>query len=301
MGPTASGKTNLAVALAEQAPFSIISVDSAMVYRGMDIGTAKPSITLRARIPHRLIDICDPNESYSAERFRQDALAAIESVLSEGKIPLLVGGTMLYFRALQYGLSPLPAADPVIRAQLTQRHQQAGLSYLYQQLKTVDPAAAERIHANDPQRIMRALEVYLKTGQTWSALCATGDKPNLPYRVLSLALAPLDRSLLHKHIALRFQHMLDEGFVEEVCTLQQRGDLSSDTPAMRAVGYRQIWDYLAGHSDYATMVTNGITATRQLAKRQMTWLRALPDTIWFDSGAENLVESTLKQIKISNP
>jgi tRNA dimethylallyltransferase len=273
MGPTATGKTELAIQLCRELPCDIISVDSVMVYRGLDIGSAKPDAETLKAAPHRLIDICDPSEAFSAAQFRQRALAEIEDSLARGRIPLLVGGTMLYFRALLQGLSPLPSADPGIRAQLEAEAERHGWAHLHARLAAVDPAAAARIHANDPQRIQRALEVFELTGEPLSAWFGREVDNALPCRVLKVVLTAADRAVLHQRIAQRFHAMLEQRLVEEVEGLYQRGDLHANLPALRAVGYRQVWGYLAGEWDYDAMVEKGIVATRQLAKRQMTWLR----------------------------
>ncbi len=297
MGPTASGKTDVAVRLVEKLPCEIVSVDSALVYRGMDIGTAKPDAELLARAPHRLIDVCDPAEPYSAARFRQDALHEIDEIHAAGRIPLLVGGTMLYFRALEQGLSELPAADPVIRAHLDEQLMREGSEALHAELAKVDPVSAARIHHNDPQRIQRALEIFLATGSPMSELWEAQRVESFPFHLLKIALAPLERSILHERIALRFKGMLEQGLVEEVRRFFQRGDLSLDLPAMRAVGYRQVWAYLAGEYDYATMVQKGIVATRQLAKRQLTWLRSDAEVHWLDAQEEKMFEKLLNLIE----
>jgi tRNA dimethylallyltransferase len=274
MGPTAAGKTELALNLVERFPFDIISVDSAMVYRSMNIGTAKPDSDILRRAPHRLIDICDPAASYSAARFREDALKEIAAIHAAGRIPLLVGGTMLYFRALQHGLAALPEADAAIRRQLQQRLETEGLASLYGELQRVDSLASQRIHANDPQRILRALEVFMVAGEPMSSIVARSQGDAMPFRVLKLALVPGDRKILQNRIGERFNKMLDAGFVNEVLTLRQRDDLNLNMSSMRTVGYRQIWQYLDGSINYEAMVERGIVATRQLAKRQLTWLRA---------------------------
>lgn len=292
MGPTASGKTDLAVELVERLPCDIVSVDSAMVYRGMDIGTAKPDAAVLTRAPHRLIDILDPAESYSAARFRVDALREMAAITAAGRIPLLVGGTGLYFRALRRGLSDLPAADPVVRARLEAEAARWGWETLHQRLQRVDPRAAARIHPNDPQRLQRALEVYELTGRPLSEL-QQGGSDALPYRVLALVLAP-ERELLHRRIQERFHRMLEQGLIGEVEGLFRRGDLGPDKPSIRCVGYRQVWSYLAGEVDYPTMVRQGITATRQLAKRQFTWLRSEPDAHRLDSLDTHLLDKVLK-------
>ncbi|MEN8206741.1 MAG: tRNA (adenosine(37)-N6)-dimethylallyltransferase MiaA [Pseudomonadota bacterium] len=277
MGPTASGKTSLAVELVKRYPMEIISVDSALVYRGMDIGTAKPAADVLAIAPHRLIDIRDPSEPYSAADFRADALLAMAEITARGRVPLLVGGTFLYFRALQYGLSAMPAADPVVRARLEAAAKRDGWKALHERLAAVDPESAAKIHATDPQRIQRALEVYELSGQPMSAFHAQQLASDLPYRVLKLALIPGDRQLLHDRIADRFQQMLADGLLDEVKKLFDRSELSAELPAMRAVGYRQLWRYLSGQLEYEAMVEQAIIATRQYAKRQLTWLRGEPD------------------------
>ncbi len=273
MGPTASGKTGVAVELVRRLPLEIISVDSALVYRGMDIGTAKPEPAVLENAPHRLIDIRDPAEAYSAAEFRADALAAMAEITAAGRIPLLVGGTFLYFRALEQGLSKMPAAVPEIRARLEAEARREGLEALHARLARVDPVSAERIHVTDPQRILRALEVYQQTGEPMSALHARGRSAALPYRLLKLALLPQDRALLHARIAARFDSMLAAGLIEEVRCLFQRGDLSPELPALRAVGYRQVWTYLAGEISREELPERAIVATRQYARRQLTWLR----------------------------
>ena len=285
MGPTASGKTDLAIALRARLPVELVSVDSAMVYRGMDIGTAKPGAEELALAPHRLIDICDPAESYSAARFRDDALREMSEITAMGRIPLLVGGTMLYFRALQYGLSDLPAADPAIRARLDQELQTHGLRSLHQRLAQVDPAAARRIHHNDPQRTLRALEVWEASGRPLSELQAAAGLA-MPYRVLKLVRAPASREVLHQRINRRFLAMLENGLVEEVERLVARGDLHPDMPAMRSVGYRQVWAWLRGEFTREELVERGQAATRQLAKRQMTWLRSERSLHWLDEAGD---------------
>ena len=274
MGPTASGKTGLAVELAKRFPFEIISVDSALVYRGMDIGTAKPGPEVLAQTPHRLIDIRDPSKPYSAADFREDALLEMADITAQGRIPLLVGGTFLYFRALEQGLSDMPAADPEVRARLEAEAQQDGWEQLHARLAQIDPVSAARIHATDPQRIQRALEVYEISGQPMSAFHARQPENDLPYRVLKLALIPEDRALLHDRIQHRFEEMLAAGLIDEVERLFNRGDLTAELPAVRAVGYRQAWAFLAGESGYDEMVEQAIVATRQYAKRQLTWLRS---------------------------
>ncbi|MFC3033144.1 tRNA (adenosine(37)-N6)-dimethylallyltransferase MiaA [Pseudoalteromonas fenneropenaei] len=288
MGPTAAGKTDLAIALCQHLNTEVISVDSALVYRGMDIGTAKPNAAEQALAPHHLIDILDPSESYSVADFRRDAVAQIERLHALGKIPILVGGTMMYFKALIDGLSPLPEADAIIRAGLESEAQAKGWPAMHQLLQQVDPEAASKISENDSQRINRALEVYRLTGKAMSELQQVKEAP-LPYTFHQFAIAPADRAVLHERIALRYKKMLEEGFENEVSALYQRQDLHPDLPSIRCVGYRQMWDYLAGRCDYDEMVFKGIAATRQLAKRQLTWLRSWPEVTWLDSGdQENL-------------
>jgi tRNA dimethylallyltransferase len=297
MGPTAAGKTDLAVTLVEQLPMDIISVDSVMVYRGMDIGSAKPDSATLARAPHRLIDIRDPAEAYSAAQFREDALREMAEISGEGRIPLLVGGTMLYFRALLSGLSSLPSADAEIRTRLEAEAAVEGWASLHRRLADVDAAAAARIHPNDPQRIQRALEVYELTGVPLSDLQQQQQVVQpLPYRIIKLAVAPAERSILHQRIAQRFEQMLREGLVEEVESLRQRGDLHLDLPALRAVGYRQVWEFLDGDIGYTEMVERGIIATRQLAKRQFTWLRSEPALTLLDSLDGRLRDKALKYL-----
>lgn len=298
MGPTASGKTDIAIALSQIIPCSIISVDSALIYRDMNIGTAKPDAKILAQFPHRLINICDPSESYSAARFVKDAVHEIKNIHAEDKIPLLVGGTMLYFRALQQGLSPLPAANVEIRQKILTEAEQLGWPALHKKLQEIDPQSALRIHQNDPQRLQRALEIYEITGQAPSALYALENENNLNYRLLNIIVAPSDRTILHQRIAIRFQHMLEQGFIDEVAALRSRGDLNINMPSMRAVGYRQVWEYLEGQLNYAEMVERGIIATRQLAKRQLTWLRSWKNAEWFDSLDDVVVEKIFNCIKL---
>ena len=273
MGPTATGKTDLAIQLCEALPCDIISVDSVMVYRGMDIGSAKPDAATLAKAPHRLINICDPAEAFSASQFRERAIHEINQILAQGRIPLLVGGTMLYYRILEHGLSPLPSAAPELRAQMEAEAEKHGWAHLHARLAEIDPEAAVRIHMNDPQRIQRALEVYELTGKSMSAWFECDIDNSLPVRPVKVLLTPANRADLHQRIEQRFHSMLEQGFLKEVEKLYQRGDLQADLPSMRAVGYRQVWAYLEGQWDYDTMVEKGIVATRQFAKRQMTWLR----------------------------
>ncbi|WP_105902314.1 tRNA (adenosine(37)-N6)-dimethylallyltransferase MiaA [Vibrio gangliei] len=282
MGPTASGKTDLAIRLRQHYPVEIISVDSALIYKGMDIGTAKPDAEEQALAPHRLIDILDPSESYSAADFRRDALQQMEEIVAAGKIPLLVGGTMLYYKALLEGLSPLPAADPEIRQKIEKEAQQKGWEVLHQELAGIDPVSAERIHPNDPQRLSRALEVFRISGKTLTELTEQKGEP-LPYEVKQFAIMPKERSELHRRIELRFEKMIAAGFEQEVINLRNRGDLHLDLPSIRCVGYRQMWEYLDGNGTLEDAVFRGVCATRQLAKRQITWLRSWNDLTWLDS------------------
>lgn len=286
MGPTASGKTALAIALKQHLHNAeLISVDSALVYRGMDIGTAKPSAAELAAAPHFLLDMLDPAQSYSAADFRADALTLIADIQRRGNIPVLVGGTMLYFKALLQGISALPAADEHIRQQLEAQAAKLGWAAMHQQLALVDPQAAARIHPNDPQRINRALEVYRLTGKSLTELTAEKPEP-FPYKIHQFAIAPTERAVLHQRIEQRFMQMLEQGFEQEVRQLFQREDLHENLPAIRCVGYRQMWQYLAGQITHEEMVSQGIAATRQLAKRQLTWLRSWPDLHWLKSEAD---------------
>lgn len=297
MGPTASGKTALAVELAKRFPLEIISVDSALVYRGMNVGTAKPDSELLRRAPHRLIDIRDPAEGYSAAEFRDDALAEMADITAQGRIPLLAGGTFLYFRALQSGLSEMPAADPEVRARLEAEAQQCGWEKMHARLAVIDPQAASRIHANDPQRIQRALEVYAVSGRPISDFHEQKQPDVLPYRVLKLGLIPQDRALLHVQIEQRFQQMLADGLVDEVRALFSRGELSAELPAMRAVGYRQVWAFLAGERGYDEMAEQAIVATRQYAKRQLTWLRSEPGLECFPCAGQQTTEQVVQRLE----
>ena len=306
MGPTASGKTEVAAELRERFPFEIISVDSALVYRGMDIGTAKPDAGLLARAPHRLLDIRDPAEPYSAAEFREDALGEMADITRQGRIPLLAGGTLLYFRALERGLSEMPQADPEVRARLEREAEAVGWAALHARLAAVDPQAGARIHANDPQRIQRALEVYELTGQPISAFHDSGRTADFPYEAIKLVLAPADRELMQSRIEARFRRMLEAGFIDEVRALCQRGDLDTGLPAMRAVGYRQVRAYLDGQIDHEEMVRRAVIATRQYAKRQLTWLRSETGATWFDaenptvsSEIRRFLQARLKLSKIS--
>jgi len=295
MGPTASGKTALACALAERLPLELVSVDSALVYRGMDIGTAKPDAATLARHPHRLIDTREPTQNYSAGDFLDDALPALHEIAARGRMPLLVGGTGLYFRALQYGLSDLPRGDPALRAALDEEARRLGLPALHARLAQLDPAAAARIRASDPQRLLRALEVIALSGRPLSQL-QQGRGARLPYRLLKLALLPAERASLHARIAARFDAMLEAGFLDEVRRLRARGDLHPELSSMRAVGYRQAWEHLDGASDAATFRERAIFATRQLAKRQVTWLRAERDAIVLDPDGRALLQAAAARL-----
>lgn len=302
MGPTASGKTAAALEIARRLPCEIISVDSALVYRGMDIGTAKPNAEERAAAPHHLIDILDPAESYSAAQFRADALRLIADIASRGKLPLLVGGTMLYFKALQEGLDVLPPADAAIRARLDAEAAAAGVPALHARLAALDPITAARLKPNDAQRIQRALEIHELSGRPMSALLAQAPKTELPFALLPIALEPSDRSVLHARIAARFDAMLGHaggGLIAEVAALRARGDLHPELPSMRCVGYRQAWAYLDGEFDKAALREKGIAATRQLAKRQLTWLRAMPQRIVVDCLDSHAARQVFEHIRMA--
>jgi tRNA dimethylallyltransferase len=281
-GPTGAGKSEWAERFAQAAPVEIVSVDSALVYRGLDIGSAKPSRELRQRIPHHLIDVCEPTENYSAGRFVADATQVIEQIQARGRVPLLVGGTMLYLRALLHGLAPLPEASPEVRSQIDERAAREGWSALHAELARLDPEAAGRINSGDSQRIQRALEVCYVTGQPISQLQRDTVRPLARYRVRAWALAPADRVVLHRRLELRFHRMMAAGFLDEVRLLRQRGDLTTSNSSMRAVGYRQLWAHLEGEYDLAEATQRGISATRQLAKRQLTWMRSEPLWEWLD-------------------
>ncbi|CCJ86297.1 tRNA delta(2)-isopentenylpyrophosphate transferase [Cronobacter dublinensis 582] len=295
MGPTASGKTALAIRLRQTLPVELISVDSALVYKGMDIGTAKPDAHELSQAPHRLLDIIDPAQAYSAADFRRDALKEMAEIVAAGRIPLLVGGTMLYFKALLEGLSPLPSADAAVRAEIERQAAEQGWDALHRKLQEIDPVAAQRIHPNDPQRLSRALEVFFISGKTLTELTQTSGEA-LPYQVHQFAIAPASRELLHQRIEQRFHQMLASGFEAEVRALFARGDLHTDMPSVRCVGYRQMWSYLAGEISYDEMVYRGICATRQLAKRQMTWLRGWEGVHWLDSAAPEQAYSDVLQV-----
>lgn len=296
MGPTASGKTGLAVDMVKRFPMDIISVDSAMVFREMDIGTAKPDAETLKIAPHRLIDIRDPAESYSAAEFCDDALKEMQAIIRAGRIPLLVGGTMLYFRSLEYGLSELPAADPGVRAQLEQQASEIGWAAMHEILHSKDPEAASRIHPNDPQRIQRALEVISISGEAMSDLQARSEGQSLSYQIHKIIVAPKDRAVLHERIAQRFDLMMQAGFMDEMISLYQRSDLNADMPSMRAVGYRQAWEYLEGRCSATQMREKAIAATRQLAKRQLTWLRRENASVWYDLQASNVQDKLLTKL-----
>ncbi len=297
VGPTAAGKTDLAIALHERLDCELISVDSAMVYRGMDIGSAKPSPEELARAPHRLIDIRDPAESYSAAAFREDALREMREITAAGRVPLLVGGTMMYLRQLLHGVANLPGSDPGLRAELEEQAHRHGLAALHEALARVDPVSAARIHPNDPQRLMRALEVYRLSGRPLSELWAEQRPETFPWRTLSIGLAPDNRAVLHQRIARRFEAMLKGGFIEEVVALRARGDLSQDLPAMKSVGYRQVWEALDGDVDLESLRHRGIVATRQLAKRQLTWMRSWEKLEWVDSLGGDPLGDVLKLVR----
>ncbi|MEI7994796.1 MAG: tRNA (adenosine(37)-N6)-dimethylallyltransferase MiaA [Methylococcaceae bacterium] len=301
MGPTASGKTALSVQLANALGGEIISVDSALVFKGMDIGTAKPTLEERGDIPHYLLDILDPSESFSTGQFRTKALALMHAITRRGKIPILVGGTMLYFNALLKGLAVLPEANPAIRAKLDQDLEQFGKEALHKRLAEIDPLAAARIHPNDPQRIQRALEVFEISGKPLSSFFKTaqGEDDALPFKKIKLIIAPPDRKILHDIIAQRFRNMLEQGFINEVEALYRRGDLSEQMPSIRAVGYRQAWAYLNDEDDLERMAEKAIIATRQLAKRQFTWLRRETDALGFQTGDADLLQKVLKAVRRS--
>ncbi len=288
MGPTASGKTGVAVELAQRLPVELISVDSALVFCDMDIGTAKPDAATLARAPHHLIDIIDPTEAYSAAAFRHDALRLMADITARGRIPLLVGGTMLYFKALREGLSDLPQSNPEVRAKLDAIIAQHGIEYLHGKLAEVDAETAARLHTTDTQRIQRAMEIYRLSGQPMSALLKQQTHNELPYDITSIALVPSDRAVLHQRIATRFQQMLKDGLLDELRMLREKYPLYPDMTAMRCVGYRQAWQFMDGEISEAQLLETGIAATRQLAKRQLTWLRSMPENIEVDCLTPNL-------------
>lgn len=295
MGPTASGKTALAMALHDTLPCDIISVDSALVYRNMNIGTAKPTFEELAKYPHRLIDLKDATQSYSASEFCKDALAHIAEIRANNRIPLLVGGTMMYFKSLIDGISPLPEANTKVRQEIENEAKEKGWEVLHKLLEELDPQSANRIHKNDPQRLTRALEVYRLTGNTLSQLTETKGE-RLSGNVLQFAIAPSDRKVLHNRIELRFNQMIAQGFEQEVVNLKQRSDLHQDLPSIRCVGYRQMWQYLSGECEYDEMIFRGICATRQLAKRQLTWLKNWPNLTWLNMEDENNLKQILSTV-----
>jgi tRNA dimethylallyltransferase len=297
MGPTASGKTALSVQLAQALDGEIISVDSALVFKQMDVGTAKPTLNERGGVAHHLIDILDPAESFSTGQFRKQALALMDDINQRGKIPILVGGTMLYFNVLNSGLAVLPEADPAVRDRLNQDLEQLGKEALHQRLASIDPVAAARIHPNDPQRVQRALEVYEISGKPLTSFFTAAQAQDIPYQKIKLIVAPQDRIILHDSIARRFKQMLEQGFIDEVAALYQRGDLTEKMPSIRAVGYRQVWSYLQGEYDLESMTEKAIIATRQLAKRQFTWLRRETEAASFQTGQVELLTKVLAEVK----
>lgn len=297
MGPTASGKTGVTRELARHFPVEIVSVDSALVYRRMDIGTAKPDPATRLKVPHHLIDIIDPTESYSAAQFCDDALEAMRDIVERNRVPLLTGGTMLYFKALQEGLSDLPAADADIRMVIDAMAMEAGWPAIHRELERIDPATAERLDPNDAQRIQRAMEIFYLTGKPMSELIAAGRSAAPPYRLIPMALIPGDRAALHQRIAARFEEMLELGLINEVRALREDYDLKPSLPSMRCVGYRQAWQYLDGEFGMGTLRDKAVAATRQLAKRQLTWLRAMEGVTTFDCLAEDLLEQVGEWLK----
>ena len=297
MGPTASGKTGVALELVRRIPAEIISVDSAQVYRHMNIGTAKPDLDIRLRFPHHLIDVIEPNERYSAARFRNDAVGIMGEIANDGRIPLLVGGTMLYFQALREGLSDLPPADPDTRMVLDVMAAETGWPAMHRELERIDPVAAKRLDPNDSQRIQRAMEIFYLTGKPMSELIASGRRADLPYRLIPVALVPGERKELHERIASRFEEMLELGLINEVRELRENYVLTPDLPSMRCVGYRQVWQYLDGEYTLAGLREKAVSATRQLAKRQLTWLRAMPEVKVFDCLAEDLQEQVGRHLQ----
>lgn len=319
MGPTAAGKTDLALALTQSLPCDIISVDSALIYKGMDIGTAKPDKAFLAQAPHRLIDIIEPYESYSVAQFYQDAFREMQAITAAGRVPLLVGGTMMYYRIIQQGIANLPSADEQIRLEISKEAEQYGWAYIHSLLAEVDPDSAERIKPTDPQRLQRALEIYRVTGRTMTQIWqdqhnATGKKakgsytesqddlcvgglPALPYRFLNFSIAPQDRKELHQRIAQRFDLMLENGFIEEVNSFYQHEQMHAELPSMRCVGYRQAWDYLDGKLSYDELRERGVIATRQLAKRQLTWLRSWPNLYQLETNDTKVLAKALKIVE----
>jgi tRNA dimethylallyltransferase len=297
MGPTGTGKTDAALALVERLPLEIVSVDSALVYRGLDVGSAKPAPDVLARVPHHLVDVADPAEAYSAGDFLRDATRAMTDIVARGRVPLLVGGTMLYFRALQAGLADLPPADPTVRRELETRAAAVGWPALHAELATVDPEAATRIRPNDSQRIQRALEVWRLTGTPLSRLQRQDLRGAPGAEYLKLVLSPPTRDVLDARLAARFDAMMERGLLAEVRRLYERGDLDRNRPALRAVGYRQLWEHLAGECDLDTARRNAVRATGQLAKRQLTWLRAEPGAEWYDPFATDVVERLVWRVE----
>lgn len=297
MGPTASGKTDLAIELVKHYPFEIISVDSALVYKEMNIGTAKPTVDELSIAPHKLIDFLDPTQNYSTADFRTDALAAMDEIHARNKIPLLVGGTMLYHRSLLYGLSELPKADEAIRSKLDAEAKLKGAEFMHQKLMAIDPVAAGKIHQNDPQRVQRALEVYQISGKSMTQLQQENQAEALAWDSYKIVVAPESRDLLRERIAIRFNNMIEQGFIEEVQQLFARDDLDLSLPSMRAVGYRQVWEYLEGKMDKEQMIERGITITRQFAKRQMTWLRREEDALWLATEDNAIYEKAVEFLK----
>lgn len=297
MGPTAAGKTDAAILLHQQYQGDIISVDSALVYKGMDIGTAKPDAATLKQAPHALVDICETWEPYSASNFCSDAKSLMQSSVQQNRIPLLAGGTMMYFSALQHGLSELPEADPAIREKIQLIANEFGWEHVHELLKEIDPESAARIHPNDPQRINRAYEVYLLTGQTMTTLYEHDQGQNLNYNSLKIIISPADRSVLHERIAMRFKQMLKQGFLDEMRTLMDHPRNHDELPSMRSVGYRQAWEHLAGNTSKDDFIFKGIAATRQLAKRQLTWLRKEEDAIWLDPMEPDYLEKLQQHVE----
>lgn len=296
-GPTAAGKSASVLTLAEHLPIEIINVDSATIYRGMDIGTAKPSAAEQSLVPQHLLDIRDPSESYSAADFYHDTLRLIQEIQQRGRIPILAGGTMMYYKTLREGLHDLPSADEALRHAIEQEAAEKGWATMHAQLHQLDPVTAERLSPNDSQRIQRALEVIILTGKPLSVLFAEQKNHDIPYQFITISLEPENRADLHARIAERFQQMMDKGFLEEVRHLYQRGDLHTNLPSIRCVGYRQLWGHLAGEVDLDTAIEQGIAATRQLAKRQITWLRSQPDRIQINCFDQNVPQQVLHQVK----
>ena len=297
MGPTASGKTALAVEMRKRFPVDIISVDSALIYRDMAIGTAKPDAETLQQAPHALIDIRDPAQSYSAAEFRENALVEMSKTVTSGRVPLLAGGTMLYFKALARGLAKLPSANPQIRQEIEEQAREAGWQIMHARLAVKDPESAERIHPNDAQRIQRALEVIEITGRPLTELLQEQEEQDLGYRLLKIIACPQPRSVLHERIEQRFRMMLDQGFMEEMKALRSRGDLDLDMPSMRCVGYRQAWTYLDGEISFDEMCLKATAATRQLAKRQLTWLRQESGALWYDPTVEKAQNNVFREVE----